>query len=61
MSDEHGYQPKRRWHFLGDFGGKAGDKSIERGYQPKTDKPLRQPPVGGSNVKPPPSPKEDKK
>jgi cysteine desulfurase len=36
---------------------KWGDKSIERGYQPKIDKP----PVGGSNVKPPPSPKEDKK
>jgi cysteine desulfurase len=40
---------------------KWGDKSIERGYQPKIDKPPGKPPVGGSNVKPPPSPKEDKK
>jgi cysteine desulfurase len=33
----------------------------ERDYQAKVDKPLRKPPMGGSNVKPPPNQDKEKK
>jgi hypothetical protein len=33
----------------------------KNGYQAKVDKPLRKPPTGGSNVKPPPNQDKEKK